>query len=507
VNGHCPAPYLAEYQELYDKYGLCSEETFTKGYLELQKAAYLSRSPMECILMGEFYYIHEVYATAIFLWEIVRDHSIARRLLGNAYLDGRGVVKDTKKGIALLESATAQGDHTAAFVLGTCYRNGNEVDKDDVKALALFQSGAEAGHLSCKYAVGVMMVFGGIGVEKNEEKGIATLQELCNQGHAESALRLSHLYNGGVGVEKDLQKSLEYAKLAFNLGNHEAAFFIGLRYYIGTGPEGKRDCQQAKEFFEQAAAKGNVQAHEFLGRLYFHGDGVAKDFEMAAYYNGVAAQKGDQIAQLNLGIQYSTGEGVPKDQMKAIFWYQQSVAQGYYLAQYYLGLAYLRGEGVMKDPGRAVHLLEQAAIHDKDTCIRVMNKLGSMFLDGTDGLSKDVRRACGYFQKAADQGSSFAQNSLGMIYWKSGQPAIPKDTKKAVHYFNLAASRGYAAAQSNLGRLYVFELRLFREAAELFQEAHLQNYPETWFHLYQMYERGLGVPLDVAKAAAYKKRH
>jgi hypothetical protein len=62
--------------------------------------------------------------------------------------------------------------------------------------------------------------------------------------------------------------------------------------------------------------------------MYARGDGVPRDYPMAAEWLRKAAEQGHAIAQFNLGEVYANGHGVPKDLTEAHAWYQVAVATG-----------------------------------------------------------------------------------------------------------------------------------------------------------------------------------
>ncbi len=78
--------------------------------------------------------------------------------------------------------------------------------------------------------------------------------------------------------------------------------------------------------------------------------------------------------------------------------------------------------------------------------------LGWMYFAGIDGLPEDAAKAAEWFQKAAAQGNTFAQNMLGRMYYRG--EGVSKNIAKAVDWYQKAAAQGDANAQSNLGAMY-----------------------------------------------------
>jgi S1-C subfamily serine protease len=57
-----------------------------------------------------------------------------------------------------------------------------------------------------------------------------------------------------------------------------------------------------------------------MGEFYQNGEGVPKDFELAARYFAQAAQQGSEDGARNAGVAFARGEGVPQDFVSAYFW-------------------------------------------------------------------------------------------------------------------------------------------------------------------------------------------
>lgn len=120
---------------------------------------------------------------------------------------------DKAGAVQALEAAAAMGDEVALYNLSVLYRNGDGVAKDEQKAMnfltqsaekgyasalsdlgsfyvqqknfqqaaPLLQAAAEQGNRVAQYNLG-MMLYLGDGVEKNEELGVALIQQSAAQG-------------------------------------------------------------------------------------------------------------------------------------------------------------------------------------------------------------------------------------------------------------------------------------------------------------------------------------
>ena len=81
-----------------------------------------------------------------------------------------------------------------------------------------------------------------------------------------------------------------------------------------------------------------------------------------------------------------------------------------------------------------------------------MANLGSMYLEGRGGLTKDDVQALSWFRKSADAGDEMGMISLGYMY-SNGLGGLPKDVEQAVVWYRKAAQLGSAEAQATLTRL------------------------------------------------------
>ena len=169
------------------------------------------------------------------------------------------------------------------------------------------------------------------------------------------------------------------------------------------------------------------------GVRYATGDGVSRDYSLAAKYYRIAAEKGMAAAQCDLAYLYESGLGVNRDPKLAAIWYRKAALQGDAEAQNNLGVLYSQGQGVARNAAAAVHWFRLAAAQSdpEGTC-----NLGMMYLKGR-GVKRDPARAFQLLQKAADRGYAVAQNNLGLLY-ANGDAGI-RDFVWAYAWLDIAA--------------------------------------------------------------------
>jgi TPR repeat protein len=128
--------------------------------------------------------------------------------------------------------------------------------------------------------------------------------------------------------------------------------------------------------------------------------------------------------------------------------------------------------------------------------------LGQAYENGFD-VKKDPAEAANWYQRAAEQGHSDAQNSLGMLLATARQ-----DYAGAAQWFGQAAAQGNPDAQYNLGVLHRNGLGVkpdYETAVHWFQKSAQQGQVQAQRDLGKMYERGQGVKPDYPAAYQWLK--
>jgi uncharacterized protein len=118
-------------------------------------------------------------------------------------------------------------------------------------------------------------------------------------------------------------------------------------------------------------------------------------------------------------------------------------------SQVLLAVAWLNGDGgLSQDPARAVYWFEQAAMQGSTYA---EEKLGDLYQQGL-GVPANLKLAFDWRMKAARRGSTRAQVEVGRMYQQGD--GVAKDVDLAIHWFHRAATEGNADAQLLLERIY-----------------------------------------------------
>jgi TPR repeat protein len=128
----------------------------------------------------------------------------------------------------------------------------------------------------------------------------------------------------------------------------EIAYNLGIKYYTGTGGEG-RNVERAIGWFRKAAKLGLAGAQYRMGKAHEAGEGTEKDYAEALKWYLLAAAQKDKDGQNGLGDLYAAGHGVERDDARAFGWYRLAAEQGVAKAQYALGMFYLSGRSVAQN--------------------------------------------------------------------------------------------------------------------------------------------------------------
>lgn len=175
------------------------------------------------------------------------------------YIQGKGVEKDTARGLALLEKAAEEGNPVANFrlavqslstdkpnmlagykyllsaangnlpeaqnELGLLYLSGKLAVADSAAGVAWLARAAQSGYAQAQNNLGTLYERGA-GVTQNIENAGQLYSLAANQGHAGATLALARLVNAGVGTKADPVKALALAMLAQERGQEDASKLI-----------------------------------------------------------------------------------------------------------------------------------------------------------------------------------------------------------------------------------------------------------------------------------------
>lgn len=102
----------------------------------------------------------------------------AQFLYAKFSISGTESVEDFEaRSISLLQASSAAGYAPAMYALAACYDSGDLVARDAVRASMLYEKAAEAGYPKAKLSHGMNLFYGANGIRKNEEHGLALIEQ------------------------------------------------------------------------------------------------------------------------------------------------------------------------------------------------------------------------------------------------------------------------------------------------------------------------------------------
>ncbi|EGB04764.1 hypothetical protein AURANDRAFT_31968, partial [Aureococcus anophagefferens] len=239
-------------------------------------------------------------------------------------------------------------------------------------------------------------------------------------------------------------KAAKIYRRAVELGDVDAMRFLGEMYDDGLGV--KLDKKKAARLYRTAADRGDAIAQCHLGFLL---ESQEKHEEAFRYY-ALSADQGYTDGENNLGACYMDGEGTEVDLGKARYWFERAAAKGIKEAidNYVFGTCvkfYRCGlYGLAKSDKKAAKIWKRSVeLGD----VEAMAELGGLYHDGS-GVKLDEKKAARLYRAAADRGDAVAQNNLAAFLHAE------KKFEESFRYFSLAANQGYTFAENSIGMCY-----------------------------------------------------
>jgi TPR repeat protein len=220
------------------------------------------------------------------------------------------------------------------------------------------------------------------------------------------------------------------------------------------------------------------------------GRGVSRDPDEAARWCLKAAEAGYANAQFNMGSHYLEGLGVTRNHAEALKWYHLAAAQGHQDAR-----------KVLEIESDTPNALQSTNNEETDPTSRALLTQGLVSQRRGDSM-----QAIRSFRQAADRGSAWGQNNLGVIYINGD--GVQKDASIAATWFRKAANQGLREAQAALGTCYIMGdgvQKNVAEGARWYWLAAEQGDAVAQRQLSLMYAVGMGVPKSNEQAVRWAR--
>jgi TPR repeat protein len=271
--------------------------------------------------------------------------------LADCYGQGQlGLQVDTKEAFTLYQGAAKAGHAPSAYRTAVCCEMGHEegggTKRDPLKAVQWYRRAAALGDTPALYKMGMILLKGLLGQQKNQGEAINMLQRAANQAdrdnpHAlhELALIYEQPANGNERIIPDEAYALQLFVQAADLGYKFSQFRLGQAYeygLLGCPIEPRKSIG----WYTKAAAQEEHQSELALSGWYLTGiEGVLQQSDTEAYLwarKAACAEPPLPKALFAMGYFTEVGIGCPKSLEEAKRWYGRAAGKSIPPIQYLL---------------------------------------------------------------------------------------------------------------------------------------------------------------------------
>lgn len=255
----------------------------------------------------------------------------AQFFLANCHGTGAlGLQVDHERAYHLYLQAAKQNHAAACYRVAVCNEIGAGTRKEPPRASAFYRKAASLGDTPAMYKLGMILLHGSLGEQKNPREAVNWLKRAAEQGdednpHALHELGLLHEQPGSTLVPYEPAYAKSLFTQAAQLGYTQSQYKLGQCYEYGslTCPV---DPRRSIAWYTKAAEKGDAEAELALSGWYLTGsEGVLKQSDSEAYlWARRAANKGLSKAEYAVGYYAEVGIGIKQDVEFAKRWYMRA---------------------------------------------------------------------------------------------------------------------------------------------------------------------------------------
>ena len=255
----------------------------------------------------------------------------AQFFLANCYGTGAlGLQVDHERAYHLYLQAAKQNHAAASYRVAVCNEIGAGTKKELPRAAAFYRKAASLGDTPAMYKLGMILLTGALGEQKNPREAISWLKRAAEQAdednpHALHELALLYEQQTGALVPYDPAYAKNLLTQAAQLGYTPSQYKMGQCFEYGslTFPV---DPRRSIAWYTKAAEKGDSEAELALSGWYLTGsEGVLKQSDSEAYlWARRAANKGLSKAEYAVGYYAEVGIGIKQDVEFAKRWYMRA---------------------------------------------------------------------------------------------------------------------------------------------------------------------------------------
>lgn len=365
--------------------------------------------------------------------------------------------------------ADSAGEPGGAMLSGICYYEGVGTAQDHNKAAASFERALRRGNtrvlnaLSCMYAEGT-------GVQQDSRKALELARQALEAGIPHAVTNYALYYVEGNIVPRNLAQARGILNEYLKRHPEDGEVYYTLAAVMNEEAISAEDYAAIIRVLTKAATLGETRAYEPLALSYSRGISAGVDAELAVNCLQKAAGQGCRAAMVTLANAYYLGTGVKEDMKLAAHYLKAAADAGAPGALANLAALYYKGQGVPQNTGMAEQLCRESLVKDPEEALAYRNLAGILQEKAIDEAGK--KEVESLMLRAAELGDIEAMLYLVQEY-ASAEGLLPVDGEAAAKWCRQAAETGHPRALEFMAALY---------------------------------ESGIGVPQDFAKAAAYREK-
>jgi uncharacterized protein len=258
----------------------------------------------------------------------------AQFFLANCHGTGMlGLQVDHERAYHLYLQAAKQNHAAASYRVAVCNEIGAGTKREPERAAAFYRKAASLGDTAAMYKLGVILLHGSLGEQKNPREAVGWLQRAAEQAdqenpHALHELGLLYANPAAQIVPYDPAYARELFTRAGHFGYTHSQFKLGQCHEYGslTCPV---DPRLSIAWYTKAAEKGYAEAELALSGWYLTGsEGVLKQSDSEAYlWARKAGNRGLSKAEYAVGYYAEVGIGIKQDIEFAKRWYMRAAGE------------------------------------------------------------------------------------------------------------------------------------------------------------------------------------
>ncbi|KAF2810016.1 HCP-like protein [Mytilinidion resinicola] len=323
---------------------------------------------------------------------VMEAHKIVKKLVNAGYPEAMfyladcygqgslGLEVDPKEAFTLYQSAAKAGHAASAYRTAVCCEMGNEdgggTRKDPLKAVQWYKRAAALGDTAAMYKVGMILLKGLLGQQKNLGEAINMLKraaERADEDNPHALHELGLLYEAQTGNERiirDEPYALSLFRQSAELGYKFSQFRIAQSYEFGLlgCPV---DHRMSIAWYSRAAAQEEHQSELALSGWYLTGSpGILEQSDTEAYLwarKAACAEPPLGKALFAMGYYTEVGIGCPRSLEEAKRWYGRAAAYKFPKAQERLDE--LKRGGAKAQRSRERLSRSNQKQHEADNCV------------------------------------------------------------------------------------------------------------------------------------------